>query len=291
MRIPITIFILYTLFGFSSYGQSDAVIHEKKVYKVINGRELEVDMFYVADKKQKGMNPAIAFFHGGGWAFGAPSEFFGACERYAKKGFITFSFDYRLSINEDGTYPHPDITPVECTKDARTAMRWIRGNAKILGVDPDKIVASGQSAGGQLALSTAIIEDVNEMTDNLAISARPNALMIYSGTPNTIEAWAEMLLDDKRAQIWSISPYHNLKPGLPPGIHFHGTADHTVPYWTVANFTGKTRELGNYYDLVPIEGSDHYLGEGIEKYANYFTEEILEQSDEFLIKFGFLKEE
>ena len=280
--------ILWIITGFS---QTDSVIHEKKVYKIINGRDLEVDLFYVEETKQNGLNPAIAFFHGGGWAFGTPSEFFGACERYAKKGFITFSFEYRLSINEDGSYPHPDITPVESTKDARTAIRWIRENAKMLGVDPDKIVASGQSAGGQLALSTAIIEEVNELNDNLAVSATPNALMIYSGTPNTMEAWADMLLGDKREQIWSISPYHNLKPGLPPGIHFHGTDDHTVAYWKVANFTGKTRELGNYYDLVRIEGKEHYLGQGIEKYANYFTEEILEQSDEFLIKYGFLQEE
>ncbi|MFW6277215.1 MAG: alpha/beta hydrolase [Prolixibacteraceae bacterium] len=282
--------VLFILWVTSGFSQTDSVIHEKKVYKVIDGRELEVDVFYNENTKQSGMNPAIAFFHGGGWAFGAPSEFFGACERYAKKGFITFSFEYRLSVNEDGSYPHPDITPVECTKDARTAIRWIRENAEQLGVAPDKIVASGQSAGGQLALSTAIIEDVNELTDNLAVSATPNALMIYSGTPNTMEAWADMLLGDKREQIWSISPYHNLKPGLPPGIHFHGADDRTVPYWVVARFTGKTRELDNYYDLIRIEGKEHYLGQGIEKYANYFTEEILEQSDDFLVKYGFLKD-
>jgi len=42
------------------------------------------------------------------------------------KGFVTFSFQYRLSGNEDGSYPHPDITPVESTKDARSAIRWSR---------------------------------------------------------------------------------------------------------------------------------------------------------------------
>ncbi|MFW5832263.1 MAG: alpha/beta hydrolase, partial [Prolixibacteraceae bacterium] len=129
--------VLFILWITSGFSQTDSVIHEKKVYKVIDGRELEVDVFYNENTKQSGMNPAIAFFHGGGWAFGAPSEFFGACERYAKKGFITFSFEYRLSVNEDGSYPHPDITPVECTKDARTAIRWIRENAEQPGVDPD----------------------------------------------------------------------------------------------------------------------------------------------------------
>jgi len=42
------------------------------------------------------------------------------------KGFVTFSFQYRLSGNEDGSYSHPDITPVESTKDARSAIRWSR---------------------------------------------------------------------------------------------------------------------------------------------------------------------
>ncbi len=116
------------------------------------------------------LKPAIAFFHGGGWSSGSPSEFHEACERYARKGFIAFSFQYRLSRTKDGAVPHPDITPVECVKDVRSAIRWIRINASEFGIDPEKIVAIGQSAGGQLALSTALIDDVNEASDNFEFS-------------------------------------------------------------------------------------------------------------------------
>ena len=56
------------------------------------GQELGVDIFYANEILGKKDNPAIAFFSGGGWAFGSPAEFHNACRRYAKKGFVSFSF-------------------------------------------------------------------------------------------------------------------------------------------------------------------------------------------------------
>lgn len=274
----------------SSFGQTGPVIHETRIYKAVQRQELSVDMFYTAVTKNKSNNPAIAFFHGGGWAFGTPSEFFGACKRFARKGFITFSFQYRLSIQEDGTFPHPEITPVESVKDARSALRWIKENATSLGVDTTKIVAGGQSAGGQLALSTAMIEDINESTDNLEIDPTPKAFILYSSNVNTIEAWADRLLGDKRDQIHAISPYHNIKSGLPPTIAFHGKDDVTVKFFVVRWFEQKTTEFENHFELIPYEGRKHYLGEGNEKYATYFDEEIMERTDDFLKKFNLMPE-
>ena len=72
-------------------------------------------------------------------------------------------------------------------------MRWIRGNAALFNIDPGKIVAGGQSAGGQLALSTAMIENVNEASDNLDISPIPNAILLFSSSVNMMEAWADKL--------------------------------------------------------------------------------------------------
>jgi len=270
------------------FAQINAVIQEQKIYKTIDGRQLKVDMFFAEGTQRRQQNPSIAFFHGGGWAYGSPDEFHAACVRYAKKGFITFSFQYRLSVNEDGSVPHPEITPVESVKDARSAMRWLRENAVLFHIDPDKIVAGGQSAGGQLALSTAIIDDVNEASDNLDTSPVPNAFLLYSSNVNTMEAWVDRLLGDRRNEIWSISPYHNLKAGLPPAIEFHGEEDCVVPIWIVHLFKEKTTQLGNYFELIPVEGCGHYLGEGNETYATYFDEDILERTDEFLEKFGFI---
>lgn len=233
--------------------QSDQIIFEKKVYKEVDGNKLHVDIFTLNSTQGKTNNPAIAFFHGGGWVFGDPSEFHGACKRYAAKGFVTFSFQYRLSINQDGSFPPSDITIIESVEDARSAIRWLRENANFLNIDPKKIVAGGQSAGEQLAWSTALFDTMNESTDYLNINTKPNALILYSSTYNTLEAWVDMILDEKREQIWSISPYNNLKTGLPPALVFHGQEDCTVLLYSVQFFADKLRKLDNPFELITLE--------------------------------------
>jgi len=267
--------------------QETYCIREQKIYKTVCGTQLMADVFYTDETMKNSHNPAIAFFHGGGWAYGSPSEFHTTCIRYAKKGFVTFSFQYRLSKTEDGTVPDPDITLVECVKDARSSLRWVRENAASFNIDPDKIIAAGQSAGGQLALSTAMFDDINEETDNMDISPVPNALLLFSSNLNTIEAWADWLMGEHRKEIWSVSPYHNLKPGLPPAIEFHGTEDCMVPIYIMNLFKEKTLSMGNYFESVVFTGRGHYLDEGNETYSTYFDEAILEQTDVFLEKFGF----
>ena len=100
----------------NSIKKEDNIIRESRIYKQVMGLDLSVDVFYSGAALERHGNPAIAFFHGGGWAYGDPSEFHNACRRYASKGFVTFSFSYRLSVNADGTVPHPGITPVESVK-------------------------------------------------------------------------------------------------------------------------------------------------------------------------------
>ncbi len=270
--------------------QHENIITERQIYKHVDNRDLYVDIFHAQQPQLQGNHPAIAFFHGGGWVFGDPSEFHGACRRYAEKGFVTFSFQYRLSINDNGIYPHPGITLIESVKDARSAIRWLRENAETLKIDPDKIIVSGQSAGGQLAWATALMDTINEQTDNLKISTMPDALVLYSSNYNTLEPWIDMIFGEKHEQIWSVSPYHNLRSGLPPALGFYGTSDCTVLPYIVQLFDKRMRELGNPFELIPLEGRDHYLGDGNEKYARYFDEGILERTDEFLKKIHMMPE-
>ena len=141
------------------------VIHIREVYKTVDTFNLKIDIFYTDKSFKRENNTAIVFFHGGGWAFGSPNEFFTTCERYANMGIVTFSVNYRLSV-ENGVTPHKTISPIESIMDAKSAMRWVRGNAGKYHIDGNKIVAAGQSAGGHLALSTAMIDDYNEKSDD-----------------------------------------------------------------------------------------------------------------------------
>ena len=156
----------------------DQVIHIQEVYKTVDTFKLKTDVFFTNQSPGKENNTAIVFFHGGGWAFGTPGEFFSTCERYAKMGIVTFSVDYRLSI-ENGVTPHKTISPIECIMDAISAMRWVRANAAKFHIDPDKIVAAGQSAGAHLALSQAMIDEYYEKKDDSGISCRSNVILLF----------------------------------------------------------------------------------------------------------------
>ena len=296
------LFIFFSLFlSFLSHATSDAgptiieqtepkdkVIHIREVYKTIDTIKLKIDIFYTTRSFERKNNTAIVFFHGGGWAFGTSDEFFTTCERYAKMGIVTFSVDYRLSI-ENGITPHKNISPIESVMDAKSAIRWVRGNAGKFHIDRNKIVAAGQSAGGHLALCSAMIDDYNEKSDDPEISCRPDVILLFSACVNAVEGWCDRLLADRRTKIWSISPAHNIKGGMPPMIEFHGTWDEQVPVWTVQFFESAMKNEGNYFELHQYEGRRHYLGEGNPKYSRYFDDEILKIADDFLRKFNLLE--
>lgn len=265
----------------------EKIVHILEVYKRIDTFRLKIDIFYSNQTLNRENNTAIVFFHGGGWAYGTPDEFFTACERYAGMGIVTFSVDYRLSI-ENGVTPNKKISPVESVMDAKSAMRWVRENAGIYHIDRNKIVAAGQSAGGHLALCTAMIDDYNESSDNLGISCRPDAILLFSSCVNAVEGWCDRLLADRRDKIWSISPAHNIRKGMPPMIEFHGEYDEQVPVWTVQFFEDAMKKDGNYFELHIYKGMRHYLGEGNQKYSRYFNDTILKITDNFLRKFNFL---
>ncbi len=267
--------------------ENEKVTHIREVYKIIDSSRLKIDIFYTPQSFKREHNTAIVFFHGGGWAYGTPDEFFSTCERYARMGIVTFSVDYRLCI-ENGVTPNKTVSPIECVMDAKSAMRWVRGNAERFHIDSNKIVAAGQSAGGHLALCTAMIEDYNEKSDNPVISCRPDAVLLFSACVNAVEGWCDRLLDYRRTRIWSISPAHNIKKGLPPMIEFHGIDDEQVPKWTVQFFETDMKKEGNYFELHTYEGRKHYLGGVNTKYSRYYDDEILKLADDFLRKFNLL---
>ena len=271
------------LLSFLCFGSKadEKVIHTREVYKIIDSLKLTIDVFHTNQSYEHGNNTAIVFFHGGGWAFGTPGEFFTTCERYAEMGIVTFSVEYRLSI-DNGVTPSKTISPIESVMDARSAMRWVRENAAKFHLDKNKIVVAGQSAGGQLALSTAMIDEYNEKTDDPAVSSSPNAILLFSSCVNTVEGWCDYLLAERRSKIWSISPFHHVRKGLPPMIGFHGTDDEQVPKWTLQFFESAMKKDGNEFELHMFEGRKHYLGGENPKYSHYYDEDILNITDDFL---------
>lgn len=212
-------------------------------YRTVNGKNLDLHVFYPQGKRTSGHDrTAIIHFFGGGWMGGTPEQFYQQCKYLSSYGCVAISADYRV-MKESG------VTPYHCVDDARHAISFIRKKSAYFGISPEKIVASGGSAGGHVALCTAVFSD-NEDTASV-----PDALVLYNPVLDTSEnGYGKNKF--KGDEIF-LSPNHNFKKGLPPVLLFHGTQDHIVPFANAVAFDDKMRNLNNDCSFIPVWGKDH----------------------------------
>jgi len=219
------------------------------LYKLVDGIELKLHVFEPAGLKASDHRPAIVFFFGGGWNGGDPRQFYPQARAMSDQGLVAFSAEYRVRSRNQ-------TTPFECVKDGKSAIRWVRERAAELGVDPDRIVAAGGSAGGHVAACTGIIEGCEDTGENLKISSRPNAMILFNPVLDTTEKGygANRFKPEQRTEL---SPCHHVRKGIAPTIVFHGTTDQTVPFENAERFARLMQESGNECVLVPFTGKDH----------------------------------
>ncbi|MFR9619660.1 MAG: GDSL-type esterase/lipase family protein [Rikenellaceae bacterium] len=222
---------------------------ETIAFKTTPQRELSLHVFYPDGQKEGKKRPVVISFFGGGWNSGNVNQFFDQSRFYASLGMVGISADYRV-ISKDKT------TPFESVMDAKSAVRWVRQNSKMLGIDPNKIVTSGGSAGGHVAACTGIIEGVEDDA-KLKVSSAPNAMILFNPVVNTTEEGygANKLVGRER----ELSPVHHIREGLPPTLVMHGTKDTTVPYQNAVDFTAAMVAAGNECRLVSGFGENHGL--------------------------------
>jgi acetyl esterase len=200
--------------------------------------------------------PALIFFFGGAWTRGNPSKSIGWARMAAKWGMVGVAPDYR-------TAERFETTPVEATADARAALRWVEDHATELGIDTNRIVVGGSSAGGHLALWTAIAKAPFGTKPEESPTTKPAALVLVSApsdtTPSTWNNNPKML---KRfgPHIGEVSPLQHLDAKMPPVIMFHGDADPTVPYGTAVALHEKLVASSNICEFVTIPGGGHGIG-------------------------------
>lgn len=222
---------------------------KKLVYKTGVGPKLSLHVFEPPGWTANDQRPCLILFHGGGWAGGNARRMYPYAAHFAKLGMVGICADYRLLELPRGT------TVFESVMDARSAVRYVRANAKSLGVDPTKVVASGASAGGHLAVGTALFETVNDTNDVAEISAKPNALVLLYPVIDTSSAGYG---NAKIGERWQeLSPAHQVHGSVPPTLIFHGTGDTVTPFAGVEIFRAAMLKQGNRCDLDVHEGGRH----------------------------------
>jgi len=215
---------------------------EKILYKKTPQGDLYLYLLRPAIKTKKTL-PVIVYFTGGGWVNGEVEAQIPTAAWFRDHGLNAIAADYRVK-SRHGT------SPIECIQDAKSALRYVRAHAEKLGVDPNRIIAAGGSAGGHIAACT-FIEGGDAPGEDLKISSKPNALVLHN--PVLGEGFGK----DFFAAHPEFSPVLHVKKGWPPTILSNGTKDGTTPFEAAEKFTRLMKEAGNVCELIAVKDADH----------------------------------
>lgn len=242
----------------------------KVVYKKIGERELRLHIFEPQGWKPTDRRAAFVAVHGGGWTSGEARRMYVYADHYARLGLVGVSVEYRLVTQAKTT------SPVDCAKDGRSAVRYLKTHAEELGIDPEKIVVAGGSAGGHVAAGTALFDGIDDSQDDRDVSPSPAALVLYYPVIDTSSSgYGNVKCGDRWREI---SPLHRVRNGAPPTIVFHGTGDTVTPFVGAKAFDNAMEVSGNECELVVHDGGVH----GYFLYDQKLFDQTVKRTDEFL---------
>jgi acetyl esterase/lipase len=251
------------------------------VYGTANNTALKLDLYLPRNRTTP--VPTLVFFHGGGWVAGQKEQDVLHLLPYLSLGWAAVNVEYRMASNS--------LAPA-AVEDCRCALRWVEARAKVFNLDTARIVLTGGSAGGHLALITGMLP-ANSLFDRQCPTN--DSIRWNSGTEPSVNVAAivnwfgitdvEELLDGPNARHYAIewfgsmnnrnelakelSPVTYVRPGLPAIITIHGDKDNIVPYSQAIRLHAALDKVGVPNQLVTIHNGGHD-GFSQEELANSF---------------------
>ena len=256
-------------------GHRDASPTKSFIYKKTKQADLEIAVHYPLGLKETDKRPGIVFFFGGGWTSGKLSQFEPQAAHLAGRGMVAARADYRVKSRHG-------VTPKECVEDAKSAVRWLRRNAAKLGIDPNRIVASGGSAGGHIAACTALAPGLDAEGEDLNISSKPNALVLFNPALRLDLPQLLSFVGNDEVLAKKISPTLYVKKNSLPTLILFGSADRMATMGD--EFMKKSKELGHRAELFTAEGQPHGFFN-----RSPWLEKTTDRMDKFLVSLGYLE--
>lgn len=273
---------------------------QQMIFKKVKDTVLKVYYVKPASAKPGKKYPAVVCIHGGGWTAGGADVFFPHARYFASRNAVGISIEYRLI-----KYKGP--TMQDCLADCKSAMRFIRAHAAELNIDPDKIVVMGDSAGGHLAASLGTIDGFDDLADNLKISTKPNAMVLYNPgldmteTPHVLNiiktqtalgkdlnANLALLTNKDILTARALSPVFHVHPNQPPVLLMHGLDDKVIFPEQSTRFADSMKMAGNQCKLILLPNTRHAFV--VTKYTATEATVVnaITEADVFLSSLGFL---
>lgn len=243
------------------------------VYKHSAGKPRQMEVYFPPNHDPaKAKVPGLILFHGGGWRGGTLAQFRVACAYFASRGLVCATAEYQmLTGNEGEQLPDAESRKRVCITDAKSAIRWFKQHSGELGIDPQRIITGGGSAGGHIAVLATINPGLNDPSDPKEVDTRVIAYLLFN------PAFA---LDDSKDV--EVDVQHFLKPDFPPTIVFFGTEDKWKEGWDIAH--AKLKSLGSTNTDLQLAGGQSH---------SFFNRDpwrtvTLIAADRFLVKQGLL---
>jgi acetyl esterase/lipase len=254
----------------------EIVVYRDLPYREGASRQWRLDLAVKKDARGK-PRPGIVVIHGGGWLEGDKSSFAsrkhgvpGNIVDFASLGFVAVTINYRLS----GEAPFP-----AALEDCKNAVRWLRAHAKNYNLDPGRIGAYGNSAGGHLAMLLGMVgKDASLEGDgpHQDQSSLVQAVVSDSGPIDLADQYRHGTLrqvcesfmggppvGERAAAYRRASPANRITPQTPPLLLIYGVEDTQVPVETADRFVLALGRAGlrdvSYYRLAHVDHCPHSL--------------------------------
>jgi acetyl esterase/lipase len=203
-----------------------------------------------------GKHPGVIIIHGGGWINGDKDERLEyAGMKWVEEGFVAAVVNYRLASV---------ATAPAAITDVLTAAQWFRDHASDYGVDPKRIVVTGESAGAHLALMVAFtpasagLGPVGDVAAVINFCAITDVTEQIEGPHATDYAKAWLPEQPNRSELArKVSPITYVRKGLPPVFTIHGDNDPLVPYSQSVRLTEALRKAGDQAELITVPQNTH----------------------------------
>ena len=224
----------------------DTVVEKDLEYGRIGDYVLLLDLY--RPKQVDKPVPGLVFIHGGGWGEKGKDFYAYWTARYANRGYVCATIEYRMSW--EAKFP-------AAVEDAKCAVRWMRANAAKYGVDPARIGVVGLSAGAHVALMVAYTPHLIELEGDAGHadhSSRVQAVVSYYGPTDLVADGVRDLKAVRQfigehfgkapGQYLKASPITHVSKDAPPTLLFHGAIDAIVPVAQSDALANKLRLLG-----------------------------------------------